>query len=179
MLSGKNKDVNKKHPSSCRVRHHPSPDDLRLTHWISISSRAAALFASLTFDLPEEKREFPSVVAHSTTGGFIWVLSGMWWFSSHPPQSGEPKQGYEGQVVGVVKVRGHVEVQPTKQHNNWPNWMSGSSLDWRPLKLPAFFFPHSPLHHSSPSSSAVLNTKQLNYEHLSFFCLLFSVRLQN
>lgn len=95
----------------------PSPDNLCLRHWISISSRAPALFVSLTFDLPEEKREFPSVAAQSTPGGFVWVLSGMWWFSLLPPHTRELGQGYEGQVVVVVKVWGQSEIQPTTDSN--------------------------------------------------------------
>lgn len=68
---------------------------------------------SLTFDLLEERREFPSVAAHSAAAALVWVLSGMWGFSSRPLQTGsQGAGGWAGEGFG-----GKSKVQKTAASN--------------------------------------------------------------
>lgn len=89
----------------------------------------------------------------TTTSGFIWVLSALWWFSSYPPQTREPGQGYEGQVVGVVKVWGQTEVQPTTDSNEATHATPVSGQCQTQCLILVYIWDHRNFLHSSSSFS--------------------------
>lgn len=63
-------------------------------------------------------------------GGFIWVLSGIWWFCLLPPQTRELGQGYKQQVAVVVKVWGQSVGWPATGFNKATHTITVNDCCW-------------------------------------------------